>query len=531
MRALKPSNKWPSAVFMVLVLMGALAYGGGKDEKRFTARAGATMWEYEEWALDNPSWSGNEYDLVATVTFTHSNTGSTHTTEMFYDGSNTWKFRFTGTRTGQWTFTTASQDPELNGYQGSVTVMPNPDPKIKGFLTHVGNKYAIQTGDNAEFGGYLFNVYMNQQEFAMQYHQDKPGPIQDIDRVDDYFDAAAENGFEIVFYFLTHHVFKLGAIQQHEHGSVNPDLRTFRHLDYIIRYSHRRGGRVHFWCWGDAARRQTPKRLPGGINGYVDRRLQRYIAARLGPLPGWSMGYGYDLHEWANNDQLNAWAKYMHDHLGWQHLLSARGRKLKGPYNIISYSGFGRKNEITTTNHGPKNYQEVLEDLKADTSQPHLYEERHTYLRDGFDLGMDGSRRLLWRLAMAGGMGGFFGYYSQWFNKWGPYKGKYPNPEQFRTHKTFWRERFLLDMQRANQLCLSGGCVLKDSKSQHYVIYQEDTQSIQVDLPRMAGGQSAVAVDTRKEYQEIALGRLQPKQQRIKLPNKSDWVIAIGKFE
>ncbi len=489
------------------------------------------MWEYEEWALDNPSWSGNEYDLVATVTFAHANIGSTHTTEMFYDGSNTWKFRFTGTRTGLWTFTTASQDPELNGYKGTVMVKPNPDPNIKGFLTHLGNKYAVQTGNNAELEGYLFNVYMNQQDFAMQYRQDNPGPVEKLDRVDDYFDEAAENGFGIVFYFLTHHVFKLGAIQGHEHSSLNPDLKTFRHLDYIIQYSHRRGGRVHFWCWGDAARDQTPKTLPGGVNGRVDRRLQRYIAARLGPLPGWSMGYGYDLIEWADVEQRNAWAEYMDDHFGWQHLLSARGGKLSGPHNIISYSGFGRRNEITTTKHGPKSYQQILEDIKSDTSQPHLYEERHTYLRDGFDLDMDGSRRLVWRLAMAGGMGGFFGYYSQWFNKWGPYKGKYPNPEQLRTHRTFWRGRFLLDLQPANQLCLTGGCVLKDSKSQHHVIYQEDALSVEVDLSRMAGEQSAVAVDTRKEYQEIALGRLQPKQQRIKLPNKSDWAIAFGKFE
>jgi hypothetical protein len=33
---------------MVLLLMGALAYGGGKDKKSFTTRSGATMWEYEE---------------------------------------------------------------------------------------------------------------------------------------------------------------------------------------------------------------------------------------------------------------------------------------------------------------------------------------------------------------------------------------------------------------------------------------------------------------------------------------------------
>ncbi len=195
MRTSESSNTLPSAVFIVLLLIGALAYGGGIDKKSFTTRP-ATMWEYEEWSVGNPSWNGNEYDVVATVTFTHTNTGSAHTTEMFYDGSNAWKFRFTGTRTGRWTFTTSSRDPELNGYKGQVSVKPNPDPKIKGFLTHVGNKYAIQTSGNAELEGCLFNVYMNQQDFAMQYHQDKPGPIEDINRVDDYFDDATKTVLE-----------------------------------------------------------------------------------------------------------------------------------------------------------------------------------------------------------------------------------------------------------------------------------------------------------------------------------------------
>jgi len=43
------------------------------------------------------------------------------------------------------------------------------------------------------------------------------------------------------------------------------------------------------WAWGDEQRRMTPKRW--GINGKVDRRLQRYICARLGPLPGWSIAF------------------------------------------------------------------------------------------------------------------------------------------------------------------------------------------------------------------------------------------------
>jgi len=501
----------------------------GAGDKDLGEKTGL-MWEFLEWEVANPSWSGNAFDVVATVTFTHTNTGSTRTTEMFYDGSNTWKFRFTGTKVGEWAFTTTSLDPELNGYYGTVTIEPNPDPDIKGFLTYVGNKYAIQTGNSGELEGYLLNIYMNQQDFAMQYHQDIPGPIEDISRVDDYFDDAVDAGFGVVFYFLTHQVFQLGAIQGHEHSNVDPDLETFGRLDYIIQYSHSRGERVHFWCWGDNARDQTPINLPGGINGYVDRRLQRYIAARLGPLPGWSMGYGYDLIEWAGTSQLNSWAEYMHDHFGWQHLLSSRGRIINGADNIISYSGFGGS-DLTTTRYGPQDYNEIAEDLADVTrqTQPHLYEERHTYLRDNFNLDMDGSRRLIWWEAMAGGMGGFYGYYSNWFNQWGPFHGKYPNPEQFQTHRTFWRGRFLLDMERANNL--SDGYCLKTPTNDNYVFYKENTNSVQMDLSGMTSGNSAVAVDTKLSYAEIDLGTLSATNQTWPAPYVSDWAIAVGRFE
>jgi len=129
------------------------------------------MWEVLEWEIDNSSCPvSNPYDLVAKVTFTHADTGSAHTTEMFYDSSNTWKFRFTGTRTGRWTFTTASRDPELNGYKGQVTVKPNPDPKIKGFLTHKGNKFAIMDRDDTDLKPYVYQVYMNQQDYEQQYN-------------------------------------------------------------------------------------------------------------------------------------------------------------------------------------------------------------------------------------------------------------------------------------------------------------------------------------------------------------------------
>ncbi|MEC8891835.1 MAG: hypothetical protein VX901_00790, partial [Candidatus Poribacteria bacterium] len=67
----------------------------------------------------------------------------------------------------------------------------------------------------------------------------------------------------------------------------------------IILKTYAAGGAVHLWMWGDSSRDQNTKER-WGLNGCTDRRLQRYIAARLGPIPGWTLGYGYDLWEWVD---------------------------------------------------------------------------------------------------------------------------------------------------------------------------------------------------------------------------------------
>lgn len=99
-----------------------------------------TLWHpYLEWSIDNVSYSGNGYDVVATVAFEHDGSDARHETEMFFDGNDTWKFRFTGTKTGKWTFSTSSDNADLNGHSGEVNVTPNPDKSIPGFLVASGN--------------------------------------------------------------------------------------------------------------------------------------------------------------------------------------------------------------------------------------------------------------------------------------------------------------------------------------------------------------------------------------------------------
>ena len=112
--------------------------------------SGTQWYPYLEWSFPNSSYSGNPYDLTATVTFLHGASGEARTTEMFYDGSDTWKTRFTATLTGTWTASSSSSDPDLNGLTGTIDVSANPDPNARGFLTSSGEKYVWQ-GSNEAF--------------------------------------------------------------------------------------------------------------------------------------------------------------------------------------------------------------------------------------------------------------------------------------------------------------------------------------------------------------------------------------------
>jgi hypothetical protein len=487
----------------------------------------ATMWSPTlEWTLRNDSHTGNPFDLVAKVTFRHESGKETRTTEMFHASKNTWKFRFTGTRVGKWTFTTqadgkggTTNDPELDGRKGTITVKANPDPKITGFLTSVGDKYAVQTGSDAEPKAYLFNVFQAGWPYFDLLNAEYQGDLAKC--AAKYAAAAKVHGMGVINAWLMHNLMKLGTRAHEEHDSVDPDPRAFELLEQFIITAHENGVRTHFWYWGDEARKQTPIGLPGGINGKVDKRLQRYIAARLGPIPGWSLSYGFDLHEWVNEKQCNEWFDFMQEKLGWNHMLSARARWIEAdhPGAVQGIPG-----------GGPKDFAGMVAEMEKSAKHVHFYEER-------FELGRwhdaDQTRRLLWWQPLSGGM-------ASWYGIKGNYQDrktiravldgekKYPNANQFRTHAEFWKDRFLLEMQRAADL--SDGYCIRSLDNKKFVFYKEDADSIQLDLSVAGQELPAIAIDTRKDYRELDLKKLPPKKQTWKAPYKSDWAIAVGKF-
>ena len=79
------------------------------------------------------------YHVAATVEFTHAASGVRRRTEMFFAGENSWAFRFTGTKVGTWSFVTTSDDEELRGHTGRVSIVPNPrSPAMRSIGTREG---------------------------------------------------------------------------------------------------------------------------------------------------------------------------------------------------------------------------------------------------------------------------------------------------------------------------------------------------------------------------------------------------------
>jgi len=475
------------------------------------------QWVPIEWSLARPGVQGNPYDVVAAATFTHAGSGERITTEMFHAGGAAWKFRFTPTKAGKWTFTTKSDAAGLGARRGTVTAAAN--PTARGFVTAFGGKWGFSgTGE-------VFVPQLAMYPGPDAYHE-KP---EKIDR--DIRTFLVEHGFNGFHTLVFCRWFDIG--QERATGirgkDPNPDPRTFEALEMLIGKTYAAGGIVHIWAWGDESRTQTPIRL-GGKNGPADRRLQRYIAARLGPLPGWTMGYGFDLDEWTQEKDLREWHTCMHKHMGWRHMLGGRsvgpnhyrpGIKFPQIYEGLDYSGYEQ--------HRPT-YAAYVAAMAARPDKPTFSEDRfrirpHAYPEKDYD--MVRTRRGLWHSTMAGGVA----------NIWGKLDGKpggrgsvaYPRPEAIKTWSVFFRGRFLRDMS-PNARITDGTCLARPKRT-HYVFYKEDAGSVRMDLSGMSGPQPAVAVDALKPYKELPLGRLKPAKQSWKAPYSSDWAVAIGPFE
>ncbi len=510
--------------YVASLLVSPLVLGVIDEPVNLLDRTGTQWSPYLEWSMKNPTYSGNPYDLIATAAFVHSTSGKSHTTEMFYDGDNTWKFRFTGTQTGKWTFITSSSDGDLNGHSGTVIIKPNLNTNMHGFVTKFGNKWGWQ-GTNEAFVPQLVmykdpNKYYNQPDMV------------DAD-IQTFLVEHGFNGFHTQVWNRWFHIDN----ERNNYSTVsNPDPRTFEALELLITKTHSAGGLVHIWMWGAALPSDRHTGPKGGVNGVIEKRLQRYIAARLGPIPGWTIGYGYDLDKWVTAAQLKEWRDYFHDHFGWAHFVGGRAGGPNSGLDHSEYIAWNASLDFSSYEHHRPSYEVYVAAMRAVPGQPAFSEDRFR-IRLGSPFGnkdytAGSTRRGLWHSTLAGGVANI------WGNMVDPDTGKnayingpsfpYPNPELIKTYAKFFKNRFMQDMERDENI--TDGLSLKCSTNTHYIFYKDSTDTIQMDLSGMNGAQPAVAVDTRKNYTEINLGLLRPANKTWTAPYSSDWAIAVGDY-
>ncbi len=331
----------------------------------------------------------------------------------------------------------------------------------------------------------------------------------DIDEfIDTFFKGHGFNGIHIPVYGQWFHIGE----NEVSASDREIDQKTFDQLKMIITRVYEAGGSTHLWLWGDAQRNQTSKSLAGGIMGAEEKYLLDEIHRQLNPLKGWTIGYGFDLWEWVEEDQLKAWHDYLWQKEGWIHLLGARASKneLNQLYEGLDYSGYEY--------HKPS-YEELRIMIDKRPSKPSFSEDRYRirtpskYPEKDYDA--EETLKGLWFHTMAGGVAAI------WGNLDGT--GEYPNKEALKCFSVFWndKDRFKKDM--IVDTTLSDAYCLTDHS--FYVFYQEETDSITYSFEGKK--KKVIAVDTRKAYQELQLGKLQAGRHTFRAPWSSDWAIWI----
>lgn len=394
-----------------------------------------------------------------------------------------------------------------------------------GELTHFGNKWGW-TGTGEVFVPQLV-MYATPPNFYAN-----PGKVDADIRL--FIDTFGFNGFHV---FVSCRWFDIGEPDCRQAKGVDPDLdpRTFDALEMLIRKTYAAGGIVHVWMWGDEERGQTPSARDdwGGLEGPVSRKVEAAIAERLGPLPGWTMGYGFDLDEWVDAGEIHAWRDRLQRELPKFHLLGGRPQGPNDGKDHERYTTWNEGLDYASYEHHKPSYATYVAALEANPGKPVMSEDRFRVLHstDRKHYTPEQIRRGLYHSTLAGGVANIWGYLIDG----GSHElgsTAFPNRGQIRTYFEFIRGRFLEPMTRCSgskanparrSLCLGDG-------AEHFLFYRENAARVELDLREAEGNLPVIAVDTKKPYEELGLGRFAPGRHQWAAPYSSDWALAAGDF-
>ena len=456
-----------------------------------------------------PDAGENPYDILAKAHFKNVETGEIKEVPMYF-AMDSMVLRFAALNPGAWTFNTRSINQKLDGLSGEVLIEISDNPSVNGYLTKRNKKWYWQASKKA---------IVPQLVMARRLSDYEELQILDED-LSEFIDNHGFNGLHIppisMGWFDLQHT---GKGHDRIQGDPNPSPETFEVLERVIARTYRTGGILHFWFWGDESRKQTP--VKWGVNDAIDRRFQRYFAARMGALPGWSASYGFDLPEWVTPRQLQQWHDTLQNLLVIPHLISGRSKKHQmTPYaENLSYESY---------EHHRPDYDTYLAIYQKSQGKPVFSEDRFRIRNRTVFAPKDYSESLtfkgLWESTMAGGVANIWGNLALPDGKNNSeYSLPYANKDAIKTyHRFFFGEnRFTKDFEPLPE---KGDLLLAEVPDRNVLIgYQNDVQEIQ--LTNLAENQDVLVVDALAPYEEL---KITPNKDGILvLPRKSNWAMVI----
>jgi hypothetical protein len=250
-------------------------------------------------------------------------------------------------------------------------------------------------------------------------------------------------------------------------------------------------------------------------------QLYTEIAARLAPIPGWTVGYGFDLFEWATAEEIEDFRDTLQHATSYHHMVGGRGHK--NEYREISPN----LDYASWEWHQPT-YEDYRDHLEVADGRPAFSEDRfriRTPTRyPAKDYNPELTRRGLWQSAIAGGVANIWGHQPEGAK----FSEPYPNKEAIKTYSTFIEKTFTVAMQPDATLIDKGYCLRDENRTA--ICYAEEGDAVSFNVGQFDGLDRVVAIDTQAAYQEINIP-INPQLSSDKLdwtaPYPSDWAFYV----
>jgi hypothetical protein len=467
-------------------------------------------WKRFEVVYNNDSWSDNPFDLEFSGVFTHVPSGRKVTQLGFYAGNNIWKLYFMPDELGEWTFTTTSPDPDLDGKTGSFSCVPSDLP---GPLVAKDDRWMLK-----DSGRVISPIMLATREWFKRTDTDEG--------IDDFIqwsrNTAGATIIGTTLVYFTQDQSEIPYVKGLEGIEFNIPMwdRLNSHFDML------RDQGMGFYIMFYSDDEESPNIHNITPRSPEEMRLFRYAIARLSSYPIVMWDTGIDIGETRSDEWIDWFATWFTENDPWQHAVSSRtggGSFGKFPATANYYSDGAADLPDRAT---------MVEDWRS-RQVPTAYTDRwrEYYVRSDFDANK--IRTAAWQVALSGGSAVYFGG-----NDYDGYLGESYAQDLEAAPQLGYRTRFLkeqiADQSRLSphdELLTSGsGAMLSANPGVEYLVYDVNGGTIGIDLTNDPGSFGALWLNPRTgdviPFDEIGGGD----QVSITTPDDGDWVLYLQKM-